>query len=383
MLPYNFLPLNFLSLNFGSLNFGLRNFRSRQTIRLAKVVLLGCVFSCLPAKAQSPQANQNSGERVSETKTAMPDAQATQKKVPAGGSDQLAPETAVITIHGFCPGSASRETPACSTSITKQQFSEMLSAMSFNTQLMNNPVAIKAFAESYVQALLIAEAAEKSGLDKDPQFEELMRVIRVRTLADTYRRRLQQKNSNPSGEQIENYYRQNNGKFDQIELDRIAIPLSNPKLARDAQADFRQKAQSMATQARLRLTTGEDPGKVQGETYRTLGLTPPLTTDMGTKRRGSLPGPLEQELFALKSGEVSSVQSDASSLTIYKVRSRSTLPLERVRSEIAQEIQQREIQSAMQAISGGTKTDFNDQYFKSHATPANVRANSVTKGPLP
>jgi hypothetical protein len=85
---------------------------------------------------------------------------------------------------------------------------------------------------------------------------------------------------------------------------------------------------------------------------------------------------LEQELFALKSGEVSAVESDPSSLTIYKVRGRATLPLDRARSEIVQDIQQREIQAAMQAITGGIKTDFNDQYFKPHTTPANIRPNA-------
>jgi parvulin-like peptidyl-prolyl isomerase len=253
----------------------------------------------------------------------------------------------------------------------------MISAMSFNPQLANNPVAVKAFAESYVQALLIADAAERSGLDKDPQFQELMRIIRVRTLADSYRRQLQQKSSNPSSEQIENYYRQNTASFEQLELDRVTIPLGNPKLAKEAQADFRQKAQALATEARVRLATGEEPGKVQADSYHALGLTPPLTTDLGTKRRGNLPGALEQELFALKPGDVSKVQTDPSSLTIYKIRTRSTLPLERVRAEISQEIQQREIQSALQAINGAIKTDFNDQYFKTHTAPPNPRAGQM------
>jgi PPIC-type PPIASE domain len=337
------------------------NFRSKQLVRCAKIILLGGVLAGQSAICQSPLPTPNAPQHATDNRAATP-------SLPMN-PDQLAPDAAVITIKGFCPGSASKGAPACSTTITKQQFSGMISAMSFNPQLANNPVAVKAFAESYVQALLIADAAENAGMDKDPQFEELMRIIRVRTLADAYRRSLQQKNSSPSAEQIENYYKQNTARFDQVDLDRITIPLGNPKLAKEAQAEFRQKAQTLATEARLRLATGEDPGKVQAETYRTLGLTPPLTTDLGTKRRGNLPGALEQELFALKAGDVSNVQADPSSLTIYKIRTRSTLPLERVRAEIAQEIQQREIQSALQAITGAIKTDFNDQYFKTHTAP--------------
>jgi hypothetical protein len=328
------------------------NFRSKQLVQCAKIILLGGVLAGQSAICQSPLPTPNAPQHATDNRAATP-------SLPMN-PDQLAPDAAVITIKGFCPGSASKGAPACSTTITKQQFSGMISAMSFNPQLANNPVAVKAFAESYVQALLIADAAENAGMDKDPQFEELMRIIRVRTLADAYRRSLQQKNSSPSAEQIENYYKQNTARFDQVDLDRITIPLGNPKLAKEAQAEFRQKAQTLATEARLRLATGEDPGKVQAETYRTLGLTPPLTTDLGTKRRGNLPGALEQELFALKAGDVSNVQADPSSLTIYKIRTRA---------EIAQEIQQREIQSALQAITGAIKTDFNDQYFKTHTAP--------------
>jgi hypothetical protein len=342
------------------------NFRSKQLVRCAKIILLGGVLAGQSAICQSPLPTPNAPQHATDNRAATP-------SLPMN-PDQLAPDAAVITIKGFCPGSASKGAPACSTIITRQQFSNMISAMSFNPQLANNPVAVKAFAESYVQALLIADAAENAGMDKDPQFQELMRIIRIRTLADSYRRQLQQKNSNPSSEQIENYYKQNTARFDQVDLDRITIPLGNPKLAKEAQADFRQKAQTLATEARMRLVTGEEPGKVQADSYHALGLTPPLTTDLGTKRRGNLPGALEQELFALKAGDVSNVQADPSSLTIYKIRTRSTLPLERVRAEIAQEIQQREIQSALQAITGAIKTDFNDQYFKTHTAPPIPRA---------
>jgi parvulin-like peptidyl-prolyl isomerase len=355
------------------------SFRSKQLVQCAKILLLGGVLAGRPALCQSPLANPNAPQHSTDNKAASPAVQAPQQKGLSVSPDQLPPDAAVITIKGFCPAGAGKDAAACSTTISKQQFSDMISAMSFNTQLANNPVAVKVFAESYVQALLIADAAERSGLDNDPQFQELMRIIRVRTLADSYRRKLQQKNSNPSSEQIENYYRQNTARFDQVELDRVTIPLGNPKLAKEAQADFRQKAQTLATEARLRLATGEDPGKVQAETYRTLGLTPPLTTDLGTKRRGNLPGALEQELFALKAGDVSKVQTDPSSLTIYKIRTRSTLPLERVRAEIAQEIQQREIQSALQAITGAIKTDFNDQYFRTHTAAPPIPSRQQMK----
>lgn len=273
----------------------------------------------------------------------------------------VAPDAVVISIHGFCPGNQSKAD--CTTNITKEQFDRMVSAMSVNPQALSNPVAMRSFAESYVQALAMADAAEKEGADKDPQFVELMRIIRVRTLADAYRRQLQQKYGNPSDAEVEAYYKQNIGKFDQVELDRIAIPRTNPKLPRSAQADFDKKAQELAADIHDRAAKGEDPGKLQAEAYKTLGLTPPLSTDLGAKRRGNLPPALEQVIFALQAGEVSKPQTEAAVISIYKVRSRATLPLERVKSELVQEIKQKNLDAAIKQATGQLHTDYNQQFF--------------------
>ncbi len=281
---------------------------------------------------------------------------------------ELPPDAVVIAIHGYCQGdsaptNSSAQADACATNITKEQFSKMISAMSFNPQMMSNPVAVRSFAESYVEALALADAAEKSEIDKDPQFEELMRIIRVRTLADAYRRHLQQEYRNAPGEQVEAYYKQNPEKFEQVEVGRITIPKTNPKLDKAAQTEWSKKVEKFAAEIHDRAANGEDPMKLQAEAYKAIGLTPPLTTDLGTRRRGSLPAALEQEIFSLKAGEVTKLQSDAATFTIYKVRSHSTIPLESAKEQIAQEIQQKNLQAATHEITGKVHADFNDQFF--------------------
>lgn len=281
---------------------------------------------------------------------------------------ELKPDAVVLTIRGLCPG-GDPKSASCATSITREQFEKMISAMNFNTRLLNNPVATRSFAESYVQSLAFAEAAEKAGIDKQPEVAELMRIVRVRTLADAYRRYLQQKSSNPPNEEIEAYYKQNLAKYEQVELDRIAIPRTNPKLPKEAQADWEKRVQKAAADVRDRAAKGEDPGKLQVEACKSLGLTPPLTADFGVKRRGSLPAALEEELFSLKPGEVSKLQSDAAAITIYKVRNHATLRLEQVKPEIVQQIQQKNFQASTQEVTGPLQSEFNEQYFGSRATP--------------
>jgi len=287
---------------------------------------------------------------------------------PALVAEQVPPDAAVVTVHGLCSEGSASQTSPCLTTITKAEFAQMIAAMSFNPQ-MQTPVALRNFAESYGQALGLAEAAEKAGIDKDPQFQELMRIVRVRTLADAYRRYLQQKAANPSAEEIQSYYNQNPSRFDQLELDRIFIPRMNPRLPKDKQAEFEHKAQQVATETYQKTVKGEAASKLQIAAYTALGLNAPASTDIGVRRKGTLPATVEPELFALKSGEVSRLQTDSTGFTIYKVRSRTTLPLENVKDEVARELYQKRFPSAIQEASGQTHVELNEKFFRLPAPP--------------
>ena len=323
---------------------------------MIRTLVITCLLAGIPGFCQSPALTGSRPQVAPTSQRAL-------------AKEEVAPDAEIITIHGYCPGSDS-QSPKCVTSISRKQFESMISAMNVDSKFLSNPVALRSFAESYVQALALAEAAERAGTDKNPQVAELLRVVRLRTLADVYRRQLQQKYGTPTDEEIQAYYRQNVSRYEQVELDRIAVPLVNPKLSKQEQAEFSKKAHRLATQARERAAEGDDINKLQMETYESLSLTPPLTTDLGTKRKGSLPAPLEQELFALKPGEVSKVETDPATLAFYKVRSHTTLSLQTVKPMIVQEIQQKKFQDALQGVTGGIQTDYKEQYFGTPSAPA-------------
>jgi hypothetical protein len=242
----------------------------------------------------------------------------------------------------------------------------MLAALNVSPQLASNQVAMRNFAENYVQLLELSAAAEKSGLDKSPEVQELLHLVRMRALADVFRQQLQQ-SANPSQQEIEQYYQENQSRFEQVELDRIAVPRRNPGLNKEAQIEFDHKAEQLVQNIRQRILKGEDPSKLQAEAYKALGLTPPLTTDLGVKRRGSLPSAIEQEIFSMKAGEVTQVHSDPANYTIFKVRKRSTLPLESAKPEIAAAIRQKKVDEGMKEVSGQFHAEFDPQYFGSSA----------------
>jgi hypothetical protein len=268
--------------------------------------------------------------------------------------------------------------------LTRQQFETMVSSTNFTNQSYT-PGALRGMAMGYVTVLALADAGEKAGVDKDPRFQEAMRVARTRALADAYRRYLQEKYSNPSAEEIDAYYKQNISKFEDTKVDRILVPKAHPKRAQENRAAFEKKARELAGEIRERAARGEDTNVLQAEVYRSLGIDmQPPPTELPANRRGILMPNVEQEINGLKPGEVTKVQVEQSGFNIYKLRSRAVLPLEAARVQIARELSQKNLDEALKAVTGHVHSDFNEQFFNPRTTggPPNQRtpARVITPG---
>jgi hypothetical protein len=337
-------------------------------LRLAMSSLLAAMISA----AQAPNPQSAPAQPALTT-------QATPAPAVAGPA-AVADTQAVITIHGLCsgaaathPGTAAKKgTPAastrdCTTTITKAQMEKTIRAVHTNNQPID-PQMRRQIAQAYVQMLTWAAAAEKAGTEKDPDVRELLRLVRLKALADAYREHLGHQYGNPTENEITAYYNENTSKYEELKLSRIFIPAKNPS-AQDKDA-WEKKAAQLANDLRDRATKGEDLEKLQKETFATLGLTiAPPSTNMGERRRGMLPQALEQELFALKPGEVSKVEQEAAGYTIYKVESKQTMPIDKVKGEISRELARARMEAKAKEINTGVRVDLNESYFRPPATP--------------
>jgi len=345
-------------------------------IRYLPGLMLLAVTACGAQMAAKPQAQPPAAKPAPQagTQPAAPDASAS---VPA--------TAAIITVKGVCPAGPAKTTPAaasgepCTTTVTKGQFEKLLNALNSSNQGIA-PAMRRNLAQAYVELLAYAQAAEKAGIDKDAKFIEVMRLVRMRTLADLYRRELEEKYRNPPESDIQAYYTQNLSRYEEIKLSRIFIPAKNPSAQN--KDDWEKKAAQLATDIHDRAAKGEDLEKLQKEAYTTLGLTiSPPSTVVGARRRGMLAQPEEQELFALKAGDVSKVEQEPAGYIIYKVESRQTLPQEQVKDEISRELFRQKLDAQLKSVTGSVQSEFNDQYFGPPATPPGAALGTLPKPP--
>jgi hypothetical protein len=346
--------------------------------RVLVCVFLGSTVWAQPT-APAPAVAQN------------PAAAATADAKPAEASS-VSPDTAVITIDGLCDPADKNSPSGCKTVITRAQFEAILNVIGSN---MPAP-ARRQLATRYAGALVMAEKAHEMGLDQGPKYEELMKLQKLQVSANLVTQAVQQKASEVSDKDVEDYYNKNLDAYQEATFERLFVPrnkqldtpkekltdAANQKRQDDAAAAMKKEADTL----RARAAAGEDFSKLQAEAYTVAGLksTPP-TQKMNKARRNSLP-PAQASVFDLKAGEVSPVITDMSGYFVYKVADKNTLPLSQVHDEIFASLKSQKVQDAMQALQKSGTAQLNDEYFGAQAAAGpqgNMPPPTLTPRPGP
>jgi hypothetical protein len=331
------------------------------------VVTIGITCSLLQTSfLQTPAHEQTSS---SEKPTQAAEAQAA--SVPAKPPDS-APSVGdtqpVITIRGLCAenaGSAGKTGNPCSKEITRKDFERLMNALNPGGQTISTS-GRQNLAQAYVEALAFADAARKAGTEDTEEFREVMFWVRLRTIADLYRRNLQEKYRNPEPAEIDTYYQEHLGSFERVHLLRILVPRENVPRENSSGSDkneFDKKALAAAQAARKRAVNGEAVEQIQKDVYASLGLEQPPATDLGSYQRADFLEKEAADVFSLQAGEVSPLETEIKSYVIYKVASRETLKKDQVKAEIIHEIAQQKYRDALKAVMDSAQADFNEQYF--------------------
>ena len=286
---------------------------------------------------------------------------------PKDAGAAVQPNEVVLTVHGACEAADGRVSGSCNTTLTRDQFEKLIAALNANNQPV--PPAMKRnIAQAYTELMAMSKAAYAAGTENHPDFQIVMRVVRMRTLADLYRRELEEQYRNPPMQEIEAYYKQNASKFEEIKLSRIFIPAKNPAAAN--KDDYDKKAAAVAAEMHDRAAKGEDMEKLQKEAYTSLGLTlAPPSSSVGARRRGMQPLAEEAELFSLSSGQVTKLKQEPAGYLIFKLESKQTLPLDQVKDEISRELYRQKMDQAVKDVTATVKADLNEKYFGSPEPP--------------
>jgi len=317
-------------------------------------------------------------------------------QTPAAQADAAAavpPDAAVITVNGVCapqpktaaatPATAAKIPADCKTVITKAEFEKLANSIAPNV----TPQLKRNLASALPRFIAMSNEAEKRGLEKTPQFEELLKFARMQILTNELTRSIQEEAAKVPQEDIAKYYQQNPEAYEQYNLERLFVPRAkqvetegteeekkDEKLTEEqqktkeaAEKARQEKAEQEMTQLaeslRTRAVAGEDFIKLQKEAFEAGGLKiESPTVALPKVRRNGLP-PAHAAVFDLKPGEVSQVINDVGGHYIYKMTSKDQLTLDQVKDEIHNKLQNDRVREMMDKVNGSFKTETSDAYF--------------------
>src|ERR1022692_4229224 len=233
------------------------------------------------------------------------------QKSPAA-TPTVAMDAPVLTLKGFCPGRSAASTADsaawCRTVITRAQFEKMAAAIR-----PNMTTAVKQqLASLYSRLLVMSQAAEELGLDKQAPYDQMIAFSRMQILTQGLTHKLQDDSASVSDAEVADYYQKHPETFEEYALERLVVPLRKKPAAskaadkEKAQADAQptltaeqeaaQQAASerelteLAEKLRARAAAGEDFLKLQQQAFEAAGVkVASPTTSMGKVRRTALP----------------------------------------------------------------------------------------------
>ncbi|MFZ3212587.1 MAG: peptidylprolyl isomerase, partial [Terriglobales bacterium] len=332
-------------------------------MRSLVLLVMMCLCILLAAgQTSSPQA-------PTPTPDAAAPAPSPSAKQQAAEAEKVAPDAAVVTIKGLCSttapkvaasrpahASAAAKPAACQTVITKKQLELVIETVRPNLP----PGQRRMLAQQYVELLVVASAATKAGVEKEPKVQEQLRLQKLQVLATAYSKERQQKEAEVPEADIEKYYKENAAKYEEAKLLRIYIPM----VTQEGKPPDAAASKALAEKIQQRAAAGEDFDKLQKEAFSAAsnkGTAPPV--DLGERRRGTLPPKQEEAVFVLKVGEVSAALDEPSGYYIYKLVSKDTVPLDKVHDEIKGTLGREHLRESMEKLRSSVESTYNPEYF--------------------
>ncbi|MBZ5599315.1 MAG: peptidylprolyl isomerase [Acidobacteriia bacterium] len=294
---------------------------------------------------------------------------------------EVAPDTPIITVEGFCEkGSSGSQSPVgektgtarpsgasassnsaadCRTVVTRAQFEKLVKDLI----PLPTPMAKRQFAQDYPETLLFARQARELGIDKEPDFQEVLNFTILRTLSKMFVQRMQDQAQNISDAEVAQTYKEHPELFAEVDLVRIYVPKQKqhdsgiPSAADEAsdEAAMRKVAEKIQAEA----AAGGDFEKLQAEAYQAAGLSDPPDVNVGKETRGTMPLDYQQAAFKLQPGEVSQLVISPIGFHIFKITSKTTVPL----SEAKRILQSLRFRESISAVKTPVKWKLNEAYF--------------------
>jgi len=264
--------------------------------------------------------------------------------------------------------------------VTYGEIANFLKGM--NPQMQQNAMRNrKDFVERFALMRKLSVLAEQAKLGDRSPYKELIEAYRMNMLM--------QAEINEyvdhiliTAEDLQKYYAENKGRYEQVKLKVIYIPFSSAPAAAGAASTkhlTEEQAKAKAEQLIKEIKGGADFVKLVKENSEDAS-SKAKDGDMGTMSRAdNLPESIRSVVFALKVGEVSDAVRQPNGFYIFRAEEVSQRPLEQVREQLVKQLQSERLQEWLKSTTKSLNIKFENEEFFSGAAAAQTQVAPPNK----
>jgi peptidyl-prolyl cis-trans isomerase C len=246
--------------------------------------------------------------------------------------------------------------------LTAKQFEDFIADLGPQAQAAMQGPAKREIVNQLVDAKLLAQEAQKRGLDKDPKFQRRVDMVKEQLLAQSLVENVQQGGGND--EKLKQQYEANKSQYETATARHILIrSKDSPVPLGPGKKDLSDaEAKAKAEDVRKRIVGGEDFATVAKAESDDTGSGAQGGT-LGTFGHGQMVKPFEDAAFGMKPGEISQPVKTQFGYHVIQLQDKKVQPFEDVKAELAGKQGGEQLDALLKDLRKSGTVNVDDAYF--------------------
>lgn len=250
--------------------------------------------------------------------------------------------------------------------VHKSEFEAALKSLPAEYQQFAQGPGKRQFADDYIRMKLLAAEGVKAGLDKDPEVQSQLALLKENLIAQAELKKMDNALS-VSDAELQKYYDAHKAEYEEVKARHILIAFKGSPAAQAGKKELTEdEAKAKAEDIRKQITAGGDFAALAKKESDDVG-SGAQGGDLGSFGRGQMVPEFEKAAFEAKAGEVTPVVRTQYGYHVIQVLEHGATPFEQMKPTLAKNQRQAKMQAALDELK--SKAVYSETYFPKPAPP--------------
>lgn len=262
--------------------------------------------------------------------------------------------------------------------VHKSEFEAALKSLPAEYQQFAQGPGKRQFADDYIRMKLLAAEGTKAGLDKDPDVQAQLALLKENLIAQAQLKKLDS-SLKVSDADLHAYYDAHKSDYEEVKARHILIAFKGSPAAQTGKKELtEEEAKAKAEDIRKQIQNGADFAALAKKESDDTG-SGAQGGDLGSFSHGQMVPEFEKAAFAAKPGELTPVVRTQYGYHVIQVQEHGATPFEQVKPAIEKSQREAKMRAALDELK--SKAVYDESYFPKPETPKAEAAPAAPAAP--